>query len=673
MSINKKRGIFLICFIGLVFFIFIVTLINWQIMNSDYYKKRSIENNSYLIKTDAVRGEILDRNGVGLAVNLNSYRLVLDRLNIKRELENDYIIYIVKLLENLNCEWINILPIELENQKFKFSENSESQISILRKNLKFDKDKDAQDCVQELKKRYKLKDSYNIEDSLKILSVRYNMEKSVASMSRIYPYLFSNNLDKNTVLVLSEKFTDLKNEINLGECLRIETYLKRKYLNSEVVPHLLGYIARMSNEEYEKNKIKNYSMDSLIGKSGIENAFEDSLRGKDGQKLVEISRKSGVARNIFEKEKSIPGNTIYLTIDSELQKVVNNSLKENITKARETLGIKDCRSGAAVVLDIKDFSVLAAGTFPTYDLSRFVEDPSYYPELLADKKNVPLLNRAFNGAFAPGSIYKPLIAIAALENNLITSDETIYCKGYYDFYRNYKLRCMGTHGRSNLKRALSKSCNVYFSELGRRLGPDLIKKFANKFGMGIKTGIEISESIGIIAGPEHSQKVGVHWYESGSSQAAIGQSDNMITPLQLAVYTATIANNGVRKKTHLLKKSMDYAKNNVLQEINEFNSEISENLELFPENLSLVQECMREVVLSGTARDFVKYPIEIAAKTGTAQNSGSDHTTFICYAPLKNPEIAIAVVIANGKNGKISKNVAKDIMNKYFNLPEKTK
>ena len=182
--------------------------------------------------------------------------------------------------------------------------------------------------------------------------------------------------------------------------------------------------------------------------------------------------------------------------------------------------------------------------------------------------------------------------------------------------------------------------------------------------------MEVGESSGIVAGPEHSEKVGAKWYESGSSQAAIGQSDNMITPIQLATYVATIANGGRRGRTHLVKTITDYSRNNVIRN---FGFEPMENINISPENLDVVKRGMREVAVSGTARDFANYPIKIAAKTGTAQNSGSDHTTFVCFAPYENPEIAIAVVIAHGKSGALSKNVARDIMNSYFNLGQKEK
>ena len=224
---------------------------------------------------------------------------------------------------------------------------------------------------------------------------------------------------------------------------------------------------------------------------------------------------------------------------------------------------------------------------------------------------------------------------------------------------------MGVHRSINLVTALARSCNVFFAELGRRLGAELLESWAKKFGLGVKTGVELSESTGIVAGPEHSKKVGSRWYESGSSQAAIGQSDNMFTPLQLATYVATIANNGVRYRTHLLHKITDYSREKIIQN---YEPEILETINISQENLTLVKEGMRQVVLSGTARDFASFPVPIAAKTGTAQNSGSDHTTFICFGPYENPEIAIAVVIEHGVSGMASKNIARDILNYYFRI-----
>lgn len=651
-NINMKRYVILLGCAVLVSGVFISRLVDWQIINTAHYKVRANSSNIYFVKTDPVRGEILDRDGVGLAVNDMGYKIVLDRLLIEKGTENDLILKVVRLLEALDNEWIDILPIGIDKNGFYFTQEHESQISSLKKTLNLGENASAEECIRKMCERYKIGE-YSDADRRVICSVKYNMEKSGGYYLKSMPYVLCDSVSKDAVIIISERFKDLKG-------VRIQTSLIRKYINGEVAPHIVGYTGFMSGEEYEKRK-DSYPMDALIGKTGIESVFEDELRGYGGKRMMQMSREGGVI-DVSEKEPAKSGNTVFLTLSSKIQEVANKSLKENVEKAHTVAS--DCVSGAAVVLNVKDFSVLAAATYPGYDLTRFMEDKSYYSELANDKA-VPLLNRAFLGAYAPGSIYKPLVACAALDSGKITPSETITCSGSYNHYIGYRLRCMGVHGAANLKLALSKSCNVYFAELGRRLGANLLKEYANKFGIGVKTGIEVGESVGIVAGPEHSKAVGAHWYESGSSQAAIGQSDNMITPVQLATYVATIANNGIRYKTHLVDKITDYSRNKLIKEIS---PEIVENLNISEENLKAVQSSMREVAISGTARDFASYPIPIAAKTGTAQNSGSDHTTFICYAPFDDPQIAISVVIAHGKTGMASKNVARDIMNAYFNL-----
>ena len=656
--LNKKRYFFIIGFISVVFLVYVGRLVDWQIINHDYYKARANNVNTYSIITDSVRGEILDCNGKGLAVNATGYRVILDRLNIDRDIENKFILKMVTLLEELKCPWIDMLPIEVKNDEFLFLEDKKSQISQVKRFLEFNMDVDAQQCMEKLVKKYKCFDFSN-EEKRKICSVRYNMDRISGYKSKITPYILAENITPEAMAIISEL------SVKLGGGVKIETYLVRQYVNGTVAPHIVGHIGQMSSEEYEKYKDKNYSIDAIIGKAGIENALEDELRGKSGKRMVQISR-SGSVIGVSEVEENIPGYTVFLTIDSDLQAIANKSLAENIEKASK-MGVPDCKSGAAVVLDVNDFSILAAATFPSYDLSEFLKDPSYYPRLAADSESTPLLNRAFNGAFAPGSVYKPLVACAGLQEGVITPDDTVNCSGKYTYYKGYTLRCMGHHGNAKLKFALAKSCNVYFAEIGRRLGANLLADYANRFGIGVKTGIEIYENKGIVAGPEHSKAVGSKWYESGSSQAAIGQSDNMITPLQLATYMATIANGGNRYKTHLVKKITNYTKSDI---ISEKNAEMIENCGVSEENINIVKECMREVVLSGTARDFSNFEPEIAAKTGTAENPmGSDHTTFICFAPYDKPKIAISVVIANGKYGIISKNVAKDILNQYFKTP----
>lgn len=636
----------------LIFGVFVFRLSDWQIVNSEYYKLRANSSNIYFVNTDPVRGEIVDCDGVGLAINDTGYKVVVDRLIIDKQKENEIILNAVKLLEELKCPWIDVLPIKLENGAFYFEEDKESQIDILKKFLKLSADASPEDCMNKLIEKYKVYD-FSKEDQRIICSIRSNMDKISGHSARAIPYVLSDSVDRNAVMVISEKSDTLKG-------IRVHTSVVRKYINGEIAPHIVGYIGFMSSEEYQKRK-DSYSMDALIGKTGIEGVFEDYLRGFGGKRMIQMSREGGIM-NVSEKEPAKAGNTVFLTISSKLQEVAHKSLKENVERAHSCA--HDCVSGAAVVLNVKDFSVLAAATYPSYDLAKYMEDKSYYSELVKDPRT-PLLNRAFMGAYAPGSIYKPLVAATALETGKIKPDETIHCSGGYNYYSGYRLGCMGVHGSISMRNALAKSCNVYFAELGRRIGAELLGDFANRFGIGVKTGVEVGESMGIVAGPDHSAKVGAKWYESGSSQAAIGQSDNMITPIQLATYTATIANGGYRYKTHLVGKIVDYSRNRIIEKND---PQLVQKVGVSEENLNIVKEGMREVALSGTARDFASYPIPIGAKTGTAQNSGSDHTTFICFAPYDDPQIAISVVIAHGVSGMASKNVARDIMNEYFHL-----
>lgn len=635
------------------FIIFTIRLIDWQIINTEYYKKRAQNNSAYIIKTEAIRGEILDKDGEGLVINSTGYRAVIDRIEAGKNNENYVIAKSVSLLESLGIPWRDNFPIRVDGENYVFSDDKDSQINALKKYLNLNGDATVEQCMEKLIKKYSCSD-FSVKDCRNICSVRYNTGKSASANSRVMPYILADNLSRDAMTIISEFSSNLKG-------LKVETCSTRVLPDGLFAPHIIGYTGSMSAEEYEKYK-GSYSMDESIGKTGVEGVMEQYLRGKSGKRILQKSR-DGLVSGFSEQEAAVSGNSVYLTISSKLQKVANESLAKWVNKAKE-MGVNDCKSGAVVVLDVKDFSVLAASTYPSYDLNRFIEDNSYYSELLHDKAT-PLLNRAFSGAFAPGSVYKPLIACAALQENLLGDTETIRCSGGFSYYKGYTLKCMGTHGSIDVVKALEKSCNVFFAELGRRLGATKISDYAHKFGIGVKTGLELSENSGIIAGPEHSKAVGAHWYESGSSQAAIGQSDNMITPVQLATYVATIANNGNRYKTHLIKKVTNYNKDSVILENT---GEYLENTGVSEENLQIVKQGMRNVVLSGTARDFANYPIAIAAKTGTAQNSGSDHTTFVCFAPYENPQIAISVVVANGKYGAVSKGIAKDILDEYFQL-----
>lgn len=650
-----SRYIFCVVFIVAVFSAYVARLVDWQIVNGEEYRERANRSSIYRNKTDALRGEIFDVNGVGLVENITGYKIMLDRFALSAEKENQTIFDLIQLMNLKKEPFFDELPIILNAKgQFEFVEGKDKEIKALKgKNrLNLNTYSTADECMAKLAKKYSC-DDFEPSTMRNIVSVKYNMEITGYYDSMASSYTFADDISQELLAIVSEKFQE-----NPG--VRIGLSAKRKPVNSDLAPHIVGTSGKISEEQYERLKSKGYTLEDIVGKSGIEAAMEEYLRGVAGEKKVEVARDGSVLHTPNAKEAK-PGNTIFLTIDSRLQKVANESL----AKAVQSAGQHDCVAGGVVALSVKDFSILAAATYPNYDLAKLTE-PGYYTQLSNDKAN-PLFNRAFHGAFAPGSIFKPLVACGALEQGVLTTEDKIKCIGIYHYPgHNFTTKCLGVHGNADLNYAMAKSCNVYFSEAGRRLGIENMNLYAKRFGLGVKTGIELTETAGVLAGPEYSKSIGSKWSNLVTIKAAIGQSDNQFSPLQLATYVATIANGGNRYRPHLVRKITDYRRENVVFENDPDAPELVETVGISEENLSKVKTAMRQVVLAGTATDFSGFRVPVAAKTGTAQNSGSDHTTFICFAPYENPEIAVGVVVEHGVKGMVSKVVARDIMEAYF-------
>ncbi|MDD5923267.1 MAG: penicillin-binding transpeptidase domain-containing protein [Clostridia bacterium] len=641
---------------------FIARLFAWQIVDGDKYKEVSNIAAAYSVPTQAVRGEIYDIDGNPLAINKAIYNLQISKLYIEKDNENNVIIKLLDLIENLNIPWEDELPIALENDGvYSFRQDEDDKISYLKKDiLELDENASAKECINALTLRYSLDVGVMTERMRRnTISVRYSMETKGYSMTQ--PFTLAKDLSKKAVAFISEQTQDLPG-------VKIAIEYERYNPDGALAPHIIGTVGAISEEEYNKLKTQGYDFNDTIGKSGIESGMESYLKGEEGELLM-IKSADGTVEKASESKEASPGNRVYLTLNSELQKIANESLAANITAAREN-GIvqgeensgEDCNSGAVVVMNVKDFSVMAAASYPSYDMEKYSEY-DYYNKLINDK-HTPLFNRAFNGAYPPGSVFKCCVAAAALQENIITPGTEINCTHIYDYYKADPVRCLGTHGDTNLYDAMSQSCNYYFADVGRMLGINTMYLYAQRFGLGVKTGVEMYESKGTLAGRDNDI-----WYDANTVKAAIGQSDNAFTPLQLATYVSTIANNGVRLKTHLVNRVESFDGSKVIYE-NDINSpEVVQKTGISDSNMKTLKKAMREVVASGTAQSiFGDYEIKIAAKTGTAENSGSDHTTFICYAPYDKPEIAIAVVLEHGAKGKYSMSVAKDIMDEYFKI-----
>lgn len=672
MQTRKNRNTkpaFTVCIIVvLVFFaIFTARLVDWQIVHGEQYKELATRSTSYTVKTDATRGEILDKDGEGLVVNTTHYKIVIDKLYADEETLNSTLLSLINILEKTGDKWEDTLPISYTSKTYSYKIGCDEEVEYLlsQEFLNLDENTLAQETFDALVLRYELdRESYSDTELKNLVSICYNME--LTGYSNSSPYIFAEDVSRDTVNAVSENTQGVSG-------VDVQTYLIRGAEDVDLAPHILGALGSVSEEEYKTltEEGKSYELSDSIGKFGIELAFEDELKGEGGTKIIERNS-DGTIVDTIQTTDAKPGNTVYLTLDKQLQQTAVKSLAENVKTARERgksdqslYGGKgygeDCEAGAVVMLSVEDFSVLAAASYPTYDLNKYSEYGDYYVKL-SQNENSPMYNRAFVGSFACGSVYKPCVALAGLEEKVIENDTEFYCKQKYDYYPTNIVHCMHYHGDENVRGALTQSCNSFFAETGRLLGIETMYLYAEKFSFGEYTGVEVEESKGFLAGRDSTA-----WQGGNTVQAAIGQSDNAFTPLQLATYVATIANNGERLKTHVVSKITDYEREEVLQDFS--TPEKVDDCGVSQENLDTVQNAMLNVTQSedGTAYYmFGDYKVKIAAKTGTAENSGSDHTTFICYAPYDNPKVAISVVLEHGKNGRYSMQVAKDLLDAYF-------
>lgn len=659
-----------------VFVVYELRLVQWQLVEGDKYEQLSLSSRTDTIEIEAARGEILDRDGTVLAGNRSSYNIVYDALDMDYDRRNATIIQVIDLLEERGETWRDRLPIVLaEDGTYQYKEDSESAIQTLQEALSLAEYATAEECMAELAQQYDCQ-GYSKEDMRNVASVRYSMTQD--GFSRTSPYVIAEDVSAETVGVISERSEEWPG---------IETRVAvTRYYGEDgaLAPHVVGYTGVITDTQYQQavedgttydaeNNISGYKWSDTMGRSGIEAAFEEELRGQRGEETIYTDSSGGVESTAVTTAPE-EGHTVQTTLDSDLQRVANLSLEKNI---QGNIDARNCTSGAAVVLDVDTFGVLACSSYPTYDVNQLVEsiagDGEYYNNLLADE-NQPMLNLALNGVFTPGSVFKPVVALAALQEGQLSAATSVYCPGYYEL-ADLRLGCTCGGGNTwNVYGALAHSCNTFFSTVGYDLGISTLDPYAEYFGLGTTTGVELGEATGIMSNPqEYRENHGVEWTDGVTSQTAIGQADNMFTPIQLAAMCATIANGGVRLQTHFLDKVLDYTGETVL--------EAYEPVELYDAGLSsdvlgVVQTGMQMVATQGTAADvFANYPVSIACKTGTAETSTPDENgnkptepnlSFICYAPADDPQIAIAVMMEYGNSGDYARNVAKDILDQYF-------
>ncbi len=654
--------------IGLIFISFGIRLMSLQVVHGSEYKEQVQQGVTYRQQVEPTRGEILDRYGRPFAVNKVSYDIVINVAYLPTSERNGVIQKIIELVEQDGQNWIDNLPIS-KTEPFTFTDgpDAESQIKQLKKiagNLT--PDTDAPMTMEQLLEKYDLDHMEDRVLARKIAGVRYEMERTGANSTT--PYVFAEDISMELVMKIQEYSFDMPG-------IEIAQSTTREYVDGDLGSSFIGITGYISAEEYAEADKEIYQYSDRIGKNGLEKAAESLLKGTRGTREILVDAKGNVLSSSIT-EPATPGNTIITTIDKDLQEAALTGLENQIHYMQEHMAKDDGGSadaGAVVAVDVKTGEILAMANYPTYDLSEYYSD---YSELANDPMR-PLFNRATQGTYMPGSIFKPVVGVGALAEGIIDRDTKIECTHIYTrFLPYYPAQCLGTHGFININFALTVSCNIFFYEAGYQLGIEKIADYAKQLGLGVPTGIEIEEALGRVSTPELFEELRANndppesWEAGNVIQAAIGQLDHKFTPLQLASYTATLANNGTRMKLHLIKEVKNYTLDETIETVEPV---VLNQVEADDEVWDAVREGMTSVsrdTTYGSSRYYLgSYPIVVPSKTGSPQaTADKTNATFICYAPADDPEIAIAVVIENGASGQKAAPVALAILNEYFGL-----
>ncbi len=661
-------------FVYILGIILIIQLLNLQIIHGDEYREQSNTRLTRISKIQGSRGDIVDRTGNVLATVRIAYDVELYKTNIETAELNKAILELMNVLEKNQENYTDTFPIKINPFEFTIVDE---ELNKWKEKNEIEKDASAEEAFYKFKEKYKI-DSNNIEEIRKIITIRYRITTEGYSSTKSLK--IATDIKEETVAELSEKNSNFAG-------INIVKDSIRTYTSGSLASHILGYIGNINEDEY--NKLKDtYDRDDSIGRTGIESLFEDYLKGNDGERQIDMSVDGTITAEYITKE-AVAGSTIVLTIDANLQKIAEEALENNINKIA-TGGFSetfDTKTGAVVVLKIDTGEVLAMASYPDFEPEKFVgginqTDWNQY----RDDERKPLLNRVIQSQYAPGSIFKMVTATAGLETGAITISEKINDTGVYPYahkpvcwyYTNYHRG----HGYLNVSGAIKNSCNYYFYEVGNRIGIDTLSKYAKYFGLGEKTGIELpSEISGSLASRETKAKNSdIEWQLGETLSAAIGQSYNSFTPLQIAKYIATLANAGEEVNPTIIKTILNSdGTEETKEDIRKYASEKlglteeenKEKLEIKPENLEAILEGMRSVTgeTGGTAYGvFRNFNIEVGGKTGSAQAGDNVNAWFAGFAPFEDPEIAVVVMVENGSHGSYTAEVARDIMAEYFGM-----
>ncbi|MCD8376638.1 MAG: penicillin-binding protein [Oscillospiraceae bacterium] len=691
--LTRRRLRMVVVFLSALLVLFIGVLYNLQVINGEEYLESSSNKIVQTETVSAARGEILDSQGNVLITNQVSYQIELD-LDLMGEGEERAaaLLTLLELCGEYGVSWNDSLavssqaPYEYTSDSPFYTSSTDDDGNETRTLTRLGKlclsmgwiteEQDptlvedpelptAEELLEAMCESFGLEGGLS-EDNRALCGVLYELylrDKSIYYVD----YVFAEDVDTQFIAVVKE---------NGLPGVSFDAVTTRQY-NTTFAAHLLGRVGAIDSDSLEDYLAAGYSMDETVGISGVELAFEEYLRGVSGTKIIETNTSGTTTGENWDVDDETgeelspdPGDNVVLTLDIALQEVVENALADGIAN------LEGAEGGAVVVLDVNNGDVLAMASYPTYDLANFSE---VWSEIQEDPLN-PLYNRALQGTYAPGSTFKMVTAIAGLQEGIITPTTKIQDTGAYTYYTSnvseapkcWIYRQYGiTHGWLNVTRAIEVSCNVFFYDVGRQVGITKLNEYARLFGLGESTGIELSENVGIVAGPDYTEGVlGETWYEGSTLSAAIGQENNQFTPLQLANYVATLVNGGNHYAVHLLKRvlSSDYS-----EVVYEQETELLNTVEIDEENLEAVKQGMLAVAKNSAY--FSDLEVTVGAKTGSAQVTASSSTNavFVAFAPYDDPEIALCVVVEKGGSGSQLAAVAAEIFAYYFGETEEEK
>lgn len=676
MKNNKIKANFNLRYNLLTFFVYLVgailliRLFSLQIVHGTEYRETSNTRLTRESTIEPARGNIDDRNGTVLATTKTGYSVELYKTKSSNEELNSTILKIVNLLEENEDTYVNNFPI---NNDLEFTYTSQEKINNWKKKYNISEKVTPEECIKLFKEKYEITNE-NISDVLKIISIRY--EITIKGYSSTKSIEIAEDISKTSAIQFNEQNAEFPGVNIVEEPIRV-------YTQGSLAAHILGYIRKIDSDELKEKSDEGYTLNDYIGKMGVEYVFENYLRGEKGTKQIDMSVDGTIEGEYVEKE-AVSGSTVTLTIDADLQSKVENIMEDSVKELQRAGKKTDYAS--AVLMNVQDGEILAMCSYPTFEPEVFlgVLQNDVWQDI---NENSKLLNTAVQSQNAPGSTFKMVVAAAALEEGVITESEYVYDKGIYPYGHNpvcwYYTQYKRGHGNVNVKTALQKSCNCFFYEMGRRLGVDTIAKYARYFGLGEKTGVELTgETTGTVASTSEATRRGETWYESNVFSAAIGQSYNNYSPLQMARYVSMIANGGNYLRPTIIKEIKDIDGNKISDEeidkyVNELlgiNSDYNPEVEVSQETLNTIKAGMRLVTSSGgTAYSvFKNFNYSVAGKTGSAQAKTKEkgeiaNGWFVGFTPYENSEVAVAVFIEDGASNSSAAKAAKKILEAYYN------